>query len=215
MVFNSPGASGLVRYRTIILIIRSANQCGKPLTFSIVFSTPQTLRSASRSSLHPPPLSSINRITIRLPSRFSAKLDNSHYSQLSLSGSMRPPLGCIHAAQRKTPRGLLHHDMGVMMEELRGGGICPHRGFKRKRYAAKTVHPKALYSKGSSTHPRPLSRSPRSGSSYHRFCGSSLQNCEAPGRRKCCLSDARKRQPAGNLKRSRLCILPHFLQQDG
>ena len=69
------------------------------LFYSFLDSSNPPFRVAVFSS--PPPLSSINRITIRLPSRFSAKLDNSPYSQLSLSGSMRPPLGCIHASSEE------------------------------------------------------------------------------------------------------------------
>ena len=53
---------------------------------------------------------------------FRLNLKTHHCSQLSLSGSMWPPLGCIHAARRKTSRGLLHHDRDVMIEEPQEGG---------------------------------------------------------------------------------------------
>jgi len=45
-------------------------------------------------------------------------------------------------AQRKTPRGLLHHDRGVMMEELRGRRFAPTvgssaSGMLRRQYIQK------------------------------------------------------------------------------
>ena len=85
----SPGALGLVRFRTLILIIRSANHIVKPLAFlrfSYSFSASSTppFRVGVFSFFlnSPPPLNSVNRFSIRLPPRISGTLENSHRFQL-------------------------------------------------------------------------------------------------------------------------------------
>ena len=74
------------------LLIKSTDDIVKPFPLSIVFPPPQSLRSVSPSSLSfliPPPLYSVDRLSIRLPPRISATLENSHRFYLSLSGRER------------------------------------------------------------------------------------------------------------------------------
>ena len=57
LVFNSPGALGLVRFRTLILIIRSANHIVKPLTFlELVRILNPSVPCQGLLFLNPPPL---------------------------------------------------------------------------------------------------------------------------------------------------------------